>query len=719
MYAKISLDDKGFNKGIASATKSGSGFGVALGKVFKGLAIGVGAISTALVGLATKGIQYNATMEQYQTSFEVMLGSSEKALALTEQLKEKAAATPFEMTDLANTTQLLLNYGVSADEVVDKMGMLGDISQGSAEKLNRVAMAYGQMSSLGKVQLEDIKQMIEAGFNPLQEISERTGESMESLYGRISKGTLSVDEITESMQYSTSEGGKYFESMEKQSQTFNGRLSTLKDNAMSALGAITTGLSDIAKDTVLPTLTGYVDRLATAFETGGFSGLFGELGSVLGDAFSQIATAAPQLVDGALGLLQGLMDAVVQNIPVIIPAVVQILSSFTNFLLMNLPMLTQAALDILVALATGIATQLPTLIPTIVQTLLTIVDTLIANIPMLTTAAIQLMIGLANGIIASLPMLIERIPEIILALINGIVENLPALLTASVQIIVQLAQGIIGAIPQLLEAVPEIITAIVQAFGELAPEIWQAGKDLVTGLWQGISDAGAWLWDQIKGFGQSVIGNIKGVFGISSPSKVMREQVGKQISAGIGEGITDNEGEVTDATDSLADSVLGSADLSEVGAALVNTLGDGMLGKIAEAVKKFINGLVTALHNSMIPVLALFSELGGLFVARLISGMEGHRSQIVSEAVDLAKAANAAFFGALQPTVRYVPAGTFGGGAGTTGTTGGAASLAMLGSAARIVSPGQVTINFNTPVVSPSQTSRQIQQVIAGALYGG
>lgn len=487
-------------------------------------------------------------------------------------------------------------------------------------------------------------------------------------------------------------------------------------DSVSLMQQTLTGMKNRMMSEFLPSLTQVTDGLALLF-TGDTSGLDG-INQGIGDFVTKISEAIPQIIEVGGSILQSLATAILTNLPVLAQSAIALVSQLGMFVIQNLPLLVQTALDILIALATGIAAQLPTLIPTIVQTLLTIVDTLIANIPMLTTAAIQLMVGLANGIIASLPMLIERIPEIILALINGIVANLPALLTASVQIIVQLAQGIIGAIPQLLEAVPEIITAIVQAFGELAPQIWQAGKDLVTGLWKGISDAGAWLWDQIRGFGQSVIGNIKGVFGISSPSKVMREQVGKQISAGIGEGIMDNEGEVTDATDSLADSVLGGADLSEVGAALVNTLGDGMLGKIAEAVKKFIDGLVVAIHNSMIPVLAMFSELGGLFVARLISGMEGHRPQIVSEAIALAKAANAAFFGALQPTVRYVPAGTFGGGAGTTGTTGGAASLAMLGSAARIVSPGQITINFNEPVVSPSQTARQVSKVVEDALYG-
>jgi len=133
-----------------------------------------------------------------------MTGSAEKAAEVIDRLKKVGAETPFELSDLADTTQLLMNYGLTADEAMDKMMMLGDISQGSADKMSRIAMAYGQMSSAGKVQLEDVKQMIEAGFNPLQEISESTGESMSSLYDRISKGTISVDEITASMERATS-----------------------------------------------------------------------------------------------------------------------------------------------------------------------------------------------------------------------------------------------------------------------------------------------------------------------------------------------------------------------------------------------------------------------------------------------------------------------------------------------------------------------------------
>ena len=229
LSAKVTGDASNYEKamrGAESVTEKfsntadnlGSKLAGGLAKGFKVAASAIAGVSAALGAGAVAGVKYNATIEQYETSFEVMTGSAEKAAEVVERLKKIGAATPFELPELADATQLLMNYGFTADEAIDRMMMLGDISQGSADKMQRIATAYGQMSSAGKVQLEDIKQMIEAGFNPLQEISESTGESMESLYERISDGSLAVEEITESMQRATSEGGKYFQSMEKQSQ---------------------------------------------------------------------------------------------------------------------------------------------------------------------------------------------------------------------------------------------------------------------------------------------------------------------------------------------------------------------------------------------------------------------------------------------------------------------------------------------------------------------
>lgn len=261
LFATLNLKNDGFNKSINGAMSS-----------FTKLA--AKAISTiATINTIKMGVDYNATIEQLQTSFEVMTGSAEKAADVIDEIRTLGASTPFEMEGLASTTQLLMNYGLTAEDAIASMTQLGDIAQGDQDKLTRIATAFGQMSSAGKVQLEDIKQMIEAGYNPLQEISQSTGESMASLYDRISKGKVSVDEITASMKRSTSQGGKYFRSMDKQSKTLNGRMATLKDTAMQLLGSAVQPINRVLADKILPLATGIIEDVQDEFDRGGFAGV--------------------------------------------------------------------------------------------------------------------------------------------------------------------------------------------------------------------------------------------------------------------------------------------------------------------------------------------------------------------------------------------------------------------------------------------------------------
>lgn len=333
LKAKITADSKDYVKGMEQAEEATEEFTESVGKTssksddtttkLAKLAAKATALRVALKtawNTMEKGIEYNSSMEQYQTSFEVMTGSAEKAKSVVEELQKTAAETPFEMPQLAETTQLLMNYGLTADDSISKMKMLGDIAQGDAEKLSRIAMAYGQMSSAGKVSLEDIKQMIEAGFNPLQEISETTGESMASLYDRISKGTIAVDEITDSMIRSTSEGGKYFGSMSAQSQTLEGRMSTLGDAFGSFMGERVEPLSNFLRDDLLPGLTYVLENfekyepvlvalgiavgtltLAYVANTLGITTLTGATGIWAG--VSSIATTATTALSGAMAFL--------------------------------------------------------------------------------------------------------------------------------------------------------------------------------------------------------------------------------------------------------------------------------------------------------------------------------------------------------------------------------------------------------------------------------
>ena len=257
------VDDLSKKMGDAGVVTKGlnNGFTVLKGTMANLASQAISKVVDGFKQLVGGAVDYQKSMEYYTTSFTVMTGSADKASETVKKLADIGATTPFDMPQLADATSLLMNFGFSADDAVDSMMMLGDISQGNAEKLNTIARAYGKMNSAQKVSLESINMMIDAGFNPLQEISEKTGESMQSLYDRVSKGKMSVDEITESMKRSTSEGGKYFQSMDAQSQTLDGRLSTLSDTINSKLGEALQPILQKAADEWIPNITNAIDNM--------------------------------------------------------------------------------------------------------------------------------------------------------------------------------------------------------------------------------------------------------------------------------------------------------------------------------------------------------------------------------------------------------------------------------------------------------------------------
>ena len=197
------------------------------------------------------GVDYNASMESYLTNFKVMLGNEELAAAKLSELRKMAASTPFALSDLTEGTQTLLQFGVAADDTTGVLQQLGDISLGNADKLQTLVRAYGKMSSAQKVTLENVNMMIDAGFNPLNQICDATGESMSDLYKRISDGRVSFEELQYAVQAATSEGGQFYNGMLEASQTFSGRMSTMKDNVAALTGELTSGLFAALGDLVV------------------------------------------------------------------------------------------------------------------------------------------------------------------------------------------------------------------------------------------------------------------------------------------------------------------------------------------------------------------------------------------------------------------------------------------------------------------------------------
>lgn len=248
---KVTLDDSGAIKSLEKLDKQGTNLSTKFSKVGKTMSV---AVTAPITALATAGIKYNASMETYAANLTTLLNGNQKAASqLLSDLKKMANTTPFETTSLVKATQTMLGFGVELKDSQKYLKQLGDIAMGDANKLDGLTLAFSQVQSAGKLTGQDLLQMINQGFNPLNVISQKTGESMASLKERMGNGAISAQEVAQALQWATEKGGLFYGAMDKASQTTEGKLSTLKDEFNSAVGEMTTSL--------LPIFTKVVDKL--------------------------------------------------------------------------------------------------------------------------------------------------------------------------------------------------------------------------------------------------------------------------------------------------------------------------------------------------------------------------------------------------------------------------------------------------------------------------
>ena len=206
-----------------SNAESASGID-SLNDKFKSLAatVGIGFGLNELKGFASEVINVRTQMESYETSLEAMLRSKEKADAMLGTFREMAATTPLTLGALAGGAQTMLGFGLASESVVPHLKAIGDISGGNAEKFSSLVLSFSQMSSVGKLMGQDLLQMINAGFNPLEEISRKTGKSIGVLKEEMSKGAISSKMVQDAFISVTQEGGRFNGMLEKQGQGLMG-----------------------------------------------------------------------------------------------------------------------------------------------------------------------------------------------------------------------------------------------------------------------------------------------------------------------------------------------------------------------------------------------------------------------------------------------------------------------------------------------------------------
>lgn len=302
--------DKASGKSLASAITQGT----VMANVFSKL--GSAALSAA-EGFISSGIEYNAQIEKYTTGFTNMLGSAEAAQQVMSQIQEDAAKTPFDVASLTQANQYLISAGENASYARNTIMALGDAvsaTGGGNDELNRMAQNLQQIANTGKATAIDIKQFAYAGIDVYGILADYTGKST----AEVQKMTISYDLLTQALQAASEEGGRYYNSMDTQSQTMNGRVSTLKDNVKQLAGLMTGDLSS-GIGVAIGKLNDMVVAAQEAYKLDGWSGLIGKitgLTTVIDKAKSSavgLKAVFDALKSGEIGIFHGDWDAVYQK----------------------------------------------------------------------------------------------------------------------------------------------------------------------------------------------------------------------------------------------------------------------------------------------------------------------------------------------------------------------------------------------------------------------
>lgn len=485
------------------------------------------AVSTVVDGakkMVSAGLEYNQAMEGYVTNFTTMLGgNAEAANGMVGSLQKLASATPLAMSDLAGGAQTLLAFGVASDDVSGTLQRLGDISLGNADKMQSLARAYGKATAQGKLTGETVQMMIDAGWNPLIDICDQTGESMEDVQKRMAAGSISAEELTQAVNHATDAGGKFAGGMEAASKTVAGLTSTLQDNVNAMLGELMQPVSDAMLSTLLPTAIDAVNQLTTAFEDEGIDGFSRVAGNLIASLSAQLVSYAPQAIPAALAFIGALVTG----------------------LLLATPDLTGTAIELVGALLLGIADQLPGIITAAMSALLGIVGKITSpeSITLLIQAAMQLMLALARGLIAAIPQLIDAVPGIITNLVESFYAMLPEIIGVGIEIVIALASGLVSNAGHITAAVPRLVETIVRGFLAAVKSYWDIGKSIVDGIRQGITEQWQRLKSDVSNLFTGLVSWIKNLLGIHSPSRVFAD-IGQNMAAGIGDGWASTIGDI-------------------------------------------------------------------------------------------------------------------------------------------------------------------------------
>lgn len=231
-----------YNDNAKEVVESNNGIAISWKKALAVIG-GVG----VLKALGSEMIRVRGEFQSMQTAIETMVGK-DMAGQLIPQIKELAKISPLTMSDMVGAEEMMLGFNIQAEDTIKYLKAISDISMGESSKFNSLTLAFSQMSAAGKLMGQDLNQMINAGFNPLQIISEKTGKSIATLKDEMSKGAVSAEMVQQAFIDATSAGGKFYNMSENASKTINGQLSMMQDALDSVFNELGTKSESVIMD---------------------------------------------------------------------------------------------------------------------------------------------------------------------------------------------------------------------------------------------------------------------------------------------------------------------------------------------------------------------------------------------------------------------------------------------------------------------------------------
>lgn len=552
LFATISLDPSEYNSGVKDVIKSGDSLASklksGLASAGKVAAKGIAAIGTAasgavvgLLALESSTEEYRVAMGKLNTAFEAAGYGAETA-----QQAYNAFYGILGDTDTATeASQLLAKLADSAEDVSTWTDIAAGVAGtfGDSLPIEGLIEASNETAKVGQVTGVLADALNWAGISEDEFNAKLEACGSESARNQLIMETLSgtYDEASEAF-YRNNEA--LVESRNNQAQL---------DATLATLGQTVSNVKNRLLSEFLPAIS----NVATAF-SGMLSGTAGadqQFSTAVQGLVNVAVSKLPEFLNMGVQILSSLASGIVQSIPTLVAAVPQIVAEIGAALTELLPQVLDMGVQLLDQFTSGIETGLPDMVSRIPEIITQFLSYITEQLPTILDKGVELLNNLVNGIIRAIPQMVAALPQIITSFAKFIADNLPEIVRAGIDILMNLITGIIKTIPDLVASLPQIINAIIDGIGNLMGGIVDIGKNIVEGIWQGIQDMAVWIKDKVTGFFSGIVDGVKNFLGIRSPSKLFRDEIGRNIGLGVAEGIEDSEDDAVKAANDLAKSV--------------------------------------------------------------------------------------------------------------------------------------------------------------------